>query len=252
MSDSVNSLAIAGHAYDTSHIARDTRQGYASFVNLLPMYFAGKYWCFYLSDDKVREPRRIDPLKESVSFFFATPEIASVHIGEDVFLSSFRKFVSSLAIKWYDFEGEIITNSSVNYLPLTDNMFSILFERNSFAHSLIDIEPSRDEIINLAMARVAEAYSKVEDVSAIYVYRYLDDTNFVILLENTKYSRSLMDRLLQLEYDLLKQNPLLTMHFFYMPKLYEGRTDVIHPGAELIYDRDTNAILSGSFVSSTT
>ena len=113
----------------------------------------------------------------------------------------------------------------------------------------LGIEPSREEVMNLTMARVAEVYSKVEEVSAIYVSRYLDDITITVLLQNTKYSRSLMDKLFEIEYTLHKQNPSLIMEFLYLPSLYEHRTDVIHPKAALIYDRDTSAIVSSSSVS---
>ena len=233
----------ARHVFNTSHIGRHTKHGYASFVNVLPVYSAGKYWCFYRSGDRVREPRRIDPHKESISLFAATPEIIT-KTWADIFLS--------LQPQWYEVESVETRESSTEYLPLMEDILDIVCERGSFRHSLVDLEPSREDIITLAMARVREVYSKVEDVSAIYVSRYLDDITITVLLQDTKYSRSLMDKLFEIEYTLHKQNPSLTMEFLYLPRLYEHRTDVIHPKAELIYDRETSAILSGSSASSTT
>jgi len=246
MSPAMNAPVAASYVFNASHIGRDTRHGYRSFVNVLPAYFAGKYWCFYLSSDKVREPCRIDPHKESISFFTAA---IGTKTWADIFLS-LPRFVSILEPEWYEVESDEIRDSSINYLPLMENILDIVWERGSFKHSLVDLEPSREEVINLTMARVAEAYSKVEDVSAIYVSRYLDDITITVLLQDAKYSRSLMDRLFEIEYALHKQNPSLTMEFLYLPRLYEDRTDVIHPKADLIYDRDTSAILSGSSVSS--
>jgi len=233
----------ARHVFNVSHIGRDTRHGYISFVNILPAYFAGKYWCFYRSGDEVREPCRIDPHKESISLFTATPEIIT-KTWADVFLS--------LQPQWYEVESDEIKDSSITYLPLMEDILDIICERGSFRHSLVDLEPSREEIITLAMARVREVYSKVEDVSAIYVSRYLDDITITVLLQDTKYSRSLMDKLFEIEYTLHKQNPSLTMEFLYLPRLYEHRADVIHPKAKLIYDRETSVILSGSFASGAT
>ena len=149
-------------------------------------------------------------------------------------------------------ESDEIKDSSITYLPLMEDILDIVCERDSFRHSLVDLEPSREEMITLAMARVREVYSKVEDVSAIYVSRYLDDITITVLLQNTKYSRSLMDKLFEIEYTLHKQSPSLIMEFLYLPRLYEHRTDVIHPKAELIYDRETSAVLSGSSAASTT
>jgi len=231
------------HVFNASHIGRDTRHGYTSFVNILPAYFAGKYWCFYRSGDRVREPCRIDPHKESISLFTATPEIIT-KTWADVFLS--------VQPQWYEVESDEIKDSSITYLPLREDILNIVCERGSFRHSLVDLEPSREEIITLAMARVRGVYSKVEDVSAIYVSRYLDDITITVLLQDTKYSRSLMDKLFEIEYTLHKQNPSLIIEFLYMPKLYEHRADIIHPKAELIYDRETSAILSGSSVSGQT
>ena len=250
MNPTKDTSVAARHVFNASHIGRDTRHGYTSFVNILPVYFAGKYWCFYLSGDKVREPCRIDPYKESVSFFTVTPEI-TVKTWGDTF-RSLQRFISILEPQWYDVESVETRESSIEYLPPMENLLDIICSRESFKHSLVDLEPSREEIINLTMARVREAYSKVDEVSAIYVSRYLDDITITVLLQNTKYSRILMDKLFEFEYALYKQNPSLVMEFVYLPRLYEHRTDVIHPKAELIYDRETSAILSGSSVSSAT
>lgn len=233
----------ARYIFNTSHIGRHTKHGYASFVNVLPAYFAGKYWCFYRSGDEVREPCRIDPHKESISLFTATPETIT-KTWADVFLS--------LQPQWYEVESVETRESSTEYLPLMEDILDIVCERGSFRHSLVDLEPSREEIITLAMARVREVYSKVEDVFAIYVSRYLDDIPITVLLQDTKYSRSLMDKLFEIEYTLHKQNPSLIMEFLYLPRLYERRTDVIHPNAKLIYEKDTSAIVSGSSLSSAT
>ncbi len=222
------------HVFNASHIGRDTKHGYTSFVNILPAYFAAKYWCFDRSSDKVREPSRIDPYKESTSFFTTMLEIST-----KTWKDTFQRFVSILEPQWYDVE-------SVEYSPSMENLLDIIYSRESFKHSLVDLEPSREEIITLTMARVREVYSKVDEVSAIYVSKYLDDITITVLLQNTKYSRKLMDWLFEIEYTLHKQNPSLVMEFLYMPRLYERRADVIHPRADLIYDRETSVILSSS------
>lgn len=247
MSPEQNPPVAARHVFNASHIRRDTKHGYASFVNILPMYFAGKYWCFDLNSDKVREPSRIDPHKESNSFFIVPPEITAKTWGGT--FRSLQRFISILEPQWYDVESVETRESSIEYLPPVENLLDIICSRESFKHSLVDLEPSREEIINLTMARVAEAYSKVDEVSAIYVSRYLDDITITVLLQNTKYSRSLMDKLFEIEYALHKQNPSLVMEFLYMPRLYEHRADVIHPKADLIYDRETSVILSSSSAS---
>lgn len=240
MSPEQNPPVAARHVFNASHIGRHTKHGYASFVNVLPAYFAGKYWCFYRSGDEVREPCRIDPHKESISLFAATPETIT-KTWADVFLS--------LQPQWYEVESDEIKDSSITYLPLMEDILDIICERSSFRRSLVDLEPSREEIITLAMARVREVYSKVEDVSAIYVSRYLDDITITVLLQNTRYSRILMDKLFEFEYALHKQNPSLVMEFLYLPRLYEHRADVIHPKTDLIYDRETSVILSSSSAS---
>ncbi len=250
MSPEQNPPVAARHVFNASHIRRDTRHCYTSFVNILPAYFAGKYWCFDLNSDKVREPSRIDPHKESISLFTATPEII-IKTWADILLS-LQKFVSILEPQWYEVESDEIKDASITYLPLMEDILDIVCERGSFRHSLVDLEPSREELITLAMARVVEVYSKVDEASAIYVSRYLDDITITVLLQDTKYSRSLMDKLFEIEYTLHKQNPSLVMEFLYMPRLYEHRADVIHPKADLIYDRETSVILSSSSVSSTT
>lgn len=246
MSLEQNPPVAARHVFNTSHIGRDTRHGYTSFVSILPAYFAGKYWCFDLSSDKVREPCRIDPHNESTSFFNAPPAV-STETWEDIF-NRLQRFVSVLLEpQWYDVESVETRESSIEYLPPMGNL------RESFKHSLVDLEPSREEIINLTMAKLAEVYpKKVDEVSAIYVSRYLDDITVTVLLQDTKYSRSLMDKLFEIEYTLHKQNPSLVMEFLYIPRLNEHRAAVIHPKANLIYDRETSVILSGSSVSSTT
>lgn len=250
MSPAKDTPVAAMDILNASHIGRATRHGYTSFVNVLPAYFAGKYWSFNLSSNKVREPSRIDPYKESASFFVVAPEITTKSWYDTC--RSLQRLTSDLEAQWYDTEGDKVRDSIIGYLPPVEEVLDIAYSRESFKHSLVDLEPSREERVNLVMVRVAEAYSNVDEVSAIYVSRYLDDIIFTVLLQNTKYSRSLMDKLFEIEYVLHKQGPSLTMEFLYLPRLYDKREGIIHPKAELIYDRETSVILSGSFASGAT
>jgi len=239
MSSTTKRPLSARHIVDTSHIDIYSKHSYVSFASVLSAFFAGKYWRFYHSSDEVREPYRIDPDKQSVSFFTAIPEIG------------FQRLISNLIPQWYDIESEELPNSTITYLPRLEDILDIVSERALFKHSLVDLKPSREDEITLTKARVAELYPKIEEVTAIYVSKYLDDLQITILLRNSKYSRSLMDRLLDIEYSLHKEHTRVSMDFLYIPRLFEHREDVIHPKSELIYDRDTSAILPGASVSST-
>lgn len=239
MSSTTKSPMPARRIVDTSHISIYSRHSYLSFTSVLPAFFAGKYWRFSRSCDEVREPYRIDPYKQSASFLTATPEVG------------FQRLISNLVPQWYDIESEEFSNSTIVCLPRLEDILDIVSERGLFKHSLVDLKPSTQEEITLAKARVAELYSKIEDVSAIYVSKYLDDLRITILLRNSKYSRTLMDRLFKIEYGLHKEHPRVSTDFLYIPRLYEHREDVIHPESELMYDRDTSALLSSASVSST-
>ena len=81
--------------------------------------------------------------------------------------------------------------------------------------------------------RVADAFKGFDEVSAIYMQRYRQQLQFTLFLDIKGYNDDLMDRLLDVEYDLLQDEYAdLLIDFSYLPGA--GGEGVVHPSASMV------------------
>ncbi len=87
---------------------------------------------------------------------------------------------------------------------------------------------------------VKELFGVVKQVIKIYLTQYYDDSVlcFQILTDNTKYNRSLMMELLDIEYEITNRYKDVELSFGYIPKLYVSESEVVMKKARLIYGKD--------------
>jgi len=102
-------------------------------------------------------------------------------------------------------------------------------------HDLFQIrkEPKISEIELI----IANAFKDIDEVTAIYTQRYRQELQVIVLLSIERYDDNLMYKLLNIEYDLQKENRDPLLAFSYIPKVYINKRDILHPNALLIFER---------------
>lgn len=102
-------------------------------------------------------------------------------------------------------------------------------------HDLFQVqkEPKISEIELI----IANAFKDIDEVRAIYTQKYRQELQVIVLLSIEKYDDNLMYKLLNIEYDLQKENRDPLLAFSYIPKVYINKREVLHPNASLIFER---------------
>jgi len=84
---------------------------------------------------------------------------------------------------------------------------------------------------------IANAFKDIDEVTAIYTQRYRQELQVIVLLSIERYDDDLMYKLLNIEYDLQKENRDPLLAFSYIPRVYIDKRDILHPNALLIFER---------------
>jgi len=84
---------------------------------------------------------------------------------------------------------------------------------------------------------IANAFKDIDELTAIYTQRYRQELQVIVLLSIERYDDNLMYKLLNIEYDLQKENRDPLLAFSYIPKVYINKRDILHPNALLIFER---------------
>lgn len=85
---------------------------------------------------------------------------------------------------------------------------------------------------------LAEHFSRHPEVKAVYYQNYLDETQVLVVLETPRWDESLMDRLLEDEYEVRVRAKDHILNFFYPSVTAVPLSDVIHRSARAAYIRD--------------
>jgi hypothetical protein len=96
-----------------------------------------------------------------------------------------------------------------------------------------DAEKKEEELKN----NIVNAFKQIDEVEFIYLLRYTYEWKVIILLNNKRYDDELMDRLLDIEYDLQNRNEDPLLDFSYIPKIYNNKWDILHPSSLPIFER---------------
>jgi len=99
------------------------------------------------------------------------------------------------------------------------------------------VPPRRETESERAQQLVVGAFADFREVTAVYTQRYREELQVVVLLGVSRYDDELMNGLLDREYQVQKAVRRPVVSFSYIPKVYQNRSDIVHPGATLIYER---------------
>jgi hypothetical protein len=89
-----------------------------------------------------------------------------------------------------------------------------------------------------AVSIVADAFAQFSEVGAIYIQRWRSELQFVVLLDIEKYDSDLINRLLDVEYELLKhEDEGLLWDFAYLPCKGRDNTEVVSSSATVVFSR---------------
>lgn len=151
-------------------------------------------------------------------------------------------------------------NNSITIEENTEkNIYAMLNERISkakkleewgFCYSQISFESIREKI----ESEVAQLFSGIDEVIAMHSSQYDKSAlHFQILTDNEKYDRTLMMKMLELEYNIGHNYKDVALSFDYIPKVYEYEKDIVVEGARSIYKKNMgldNEFIAGSFTAS--
>lgn len=93
----------------------------------------------------------------------------------------------------------------------------------------------RLEIEKMSLFDVVVSYSQIKEVRSIYFQKYLEEIQIYVLIKANRYDYDLMDKLIDIEYEIRKKYPDLIFEFFYPPADISKKEDFIHPLSQCIY-----------------
>lgn len=117
---------------------------------------------------------------------------------------------------------------------------NFLQARNAMMHECIGPVESalrQADIETTLEAEIVAKYAPVQEVSAIYTDRYLDERLVFVLLSNEQYDDTLMDRLLDKQFEIEDVHPNLVLSFRYMPLLGQAKKSLVSKQSKLIFER---------------
>jgi hypothetical protein len=89
-------------------------------------------------------------------------------------------------------------------------------------------------------SKIASSFNKVNEVLSIYTQKHGRELRVYVLINSQKYDGRLMDKLLNIEYNLhdlqIEQGRIL-LNFSYIPRIYKSKSDVLHPNNKPIFER---------------
>jgi hypothetical protein len=116
---------------------------------------------------------------------------------------------------------------------------SFLQARNAMMHECIGPESALRQVdVEITLeAEIVAKYAPVQEVSAIYTDRYLDERLVFVLLSNEQYDDTLMDRLLDKQFEIEDVYPDLVLSFRYIPLLGQAKRSLVGKQSKLIFER---------------
>jgi len=97
---------------------------------------------------------------------------------------------------------------------------------------------------------VIRRYMLIPQVMLIYTDEYQEIKRFLICTSNKEYDDSLMRILLSNEYEIRLSFTSIPFSFEYIPHLADLKNEIVPQDSKLIYQRDYDVILTGSYMAS--
>lgn len=144
----------------------------------------------------------------------------------------------------FDYKGQSLIRSSSSSMPDADDLdlglmrpVEMTLKYGGRRYSESRITP-KETGIKKAMSIVADAFAKFSEVNAIYMQRWRSELQFVVLLNIEKYDSDLIDKLLDVEYELLQhEGEGVLWDFAYLPCKGRDSTEVVSSSATVVFSR---------------
>jgi hypothetical protein len=154
----------------------------------------------------------------------------------DAFEQAGRGYNVGLAASYLTGSPSLPPVSERRRLPIRNiTAYRELYEEPNDAVVTADGWYNRDLIMPWTQ-RLVTGFSGIEAIDSIYTEHYPGKVVITILLSNEKYDESLMDELLDREFDIQDEIPDLTMDFRYIPLLGRRRDECVSPSAGPIFE----------------
>jgi hypothetical protein len=178
--------------------------------------------------EEIKEWVQLSKIKSSYEIFPYTPRETTTQPVEE---QESKQFISPWVISW-------ICNKILHFI-VEEQKISILDIQKEYYFSpigpFLEYKQEHQKLEQLALYIIVQKFKKIERVKSIYVQRYRRELQIFVLLLVDKYDADLMDKLLDIEYEIRKMFPDIVFQFFYPPAGISEKKDFIHPQAECIY-----------------
>jgi hypothetical protein len=115
--------------------------------------------------------------------------------------------------------------------------FQAFYSAKNIINSMFKIEKEPKDLEQDALLSIVNEFSRIKKVHSIYVQKYREELQILILLSIDQYDYALMDSLLDIEYNIRERYPEIVFEFFYPPVGISDKKDFIHPRAYCIFSR---------------
>jgi len=112
-----------------------------------------------------------------------------------------------------------------------------VYSRPDLLKAMLPTEWASESIVDYLEREIVSSYQQEDKVEAVYVHGDRAAHKTVIFLSSVQYDRALMNRLLEIEYELHERFSELYLSFSYIPLLDQDKHDVIHPTLKLLFER---------------
>jgi len=112
-----------------------------------------------------------------------------------------------------------------------------LYGKADFLGAMLPTEWASESMVDYLERGIVSSYQSINQVKAIYARDDQATHKTVVLLSSVQYDRALMNRLLEIEYELHERFSELFLSFSYIPLLDQRKQDIIHPTFKLLFER---------------
>jgi len=123
----------------------------------------------------------------------------------------------------------------INYKDIVSESIKSFWSSDAM-NGLAEIQDAENKEEELK-SNIINAFKQIDEVESIYVQKYTYEWKVIILLNIKKHDDKLMDRLLDIEYDLQNRDEDPLLDFSYIPKIYNNKWDILHPSSLPIFER---------------
>lgn len=112
-----------------------------------------------------------------------------------------------------------------------------LYTRADWLRAMLPTESASESIVDYLEREIVSSYQRINEVKAIYARGDQAIHKTMVLLSSVQYDRALMNRLLEIEYEIHERFSELLLSFSYIPLLDQRKQDIVHRTFKLLFER---------------